>query len=150
VGKFHGKDKDEIFAELVPSFSSISHQYQSIVKFQLCGEVPDVVSGYDGKLPMFIKTLKKMTLGQLIQYGSSFEVDIEIPTFQASDAAPKVTTIRETVKVIDVPLFNHFDLKEKLYHASMTYFLYGNNEGAYMTHMICHAPDFFQVNIFFL
>ena len=54
-----------------------------------------------------------------------------------------------TMKVVDVPRFDHYDPLATAYPEFSTYFMYGDKDHAFISHIPTKNPDFQQVYSFF-
>lgn len=132
-------ERREIFAEMLPSFTSPSHQYHAIVKFR------SAQSCCSSENPLFLETQQEMVLGEFLQIKDPIDMQ-----YVATNQSGEKTVIPVQLQIVDVPRFQHFDKTRHEYYDCMKYFLYGDKDGAHMSHVISHSPDFFQVRIFLL
>lgn len=141
--------KNEVYVDYLPSFNKVSSQYQAVAKLKIADpERASKIRQYQKSLssqPLFLRSVKPSTIHKLMQKSSSETFRVELfDAFPVKGSIPCLDVDVE-VNVIDVPRFQHFDLAIKHYPKHMTYWLFGDAEGIYLSHVITKQPDFQQV-----
>ena len=123
------------FAEFLPCFEKDFRKYHAIAKFKLS-------EGFT--LPcntlVHMRITKPMTLYHLLKEDCE---EAPVLFFGADNASLGETT----VTVVDLPRFEHFETPFYAeYPKKMKYFLYGDENAAFMSHCLSgKSPDFQQV-----
>ena len=145
-------DDGFIIGDHLPVFTEEVHQYHAIAKFKILS--PDAIKKFkdkqlqlralpkDQRSPVIFGNPDPMTLPNLVlSEGRVFTIDCfaGLP----SDTNPPFMT--EKAMVVDVIRFSHFDMTQTEYPEKLPYWLFGDANGTFISHVMTKRPDMHQL-----
>ncbi|XP_060075594.1 uncharacterized protein LOC132555261 isoform X1 [Ylistrum balloti] len=147
-------DTGEIFCDFYPNeYNEKESNYQAVIKFKVDSrfkmelfelieqQVELSLNGSNAKEIIFRNNVKT-TLIDMLRTGRQRAIRMNVFVGMESET-PIMTNLPVTIS--DVPLYRYFEKVTTEYPSYMTYFLFGDENGAYMTHHISLRPDFYQL-----
>ncbi|XP_033726851.1 uncharacterized protein LOC117316408 isoform X2 [Pecten maximus] len=148
------KISGEIFCDFYPNeYNEKESNYQAVVKFkvdsrfkiellELIEQQIELSLNGSATKEIIFRNKAKTTLRDMLCNGRQTAVRMNVFVGMESDT-PIITNLPVTIS--DVPLYRYFEKVTPDHPTYMTYFLFGDENGAYMTHHISVRPDFYQL-----
>ncbi|OWF53864.1 L-tyrosine decarboxylase [Mizuhopecten yessoensis] len=148
------KDSGEIFCDFYPNeYNEKESNYQAVLKFkvdsrfklellELIEQQVELALGGSATKEIIFRNKAKTTLSDMLSSGRQRAIGMDVFVGMES-TTPVMTNLPVTIS--DVPLYRYFEKVTNDYPTYMTYFLFGDENGAYMTHHISVRPDFYQL-----
>ena len=146
-------DSGFIIGDHLPVFTEVQHQYHAVVKFQFLSK--DAIKKIQTKqkelrampksqrLPITFGNPNPMTLPSLVQ---SEGRHIEMACFVGPPSETNPPFLTNTPAIVTgIIRFSHFDMTAKDYPENLEYWLFGDDNGAYISHVMTLRPDMHQV-----
>ncbi|KAL4229059.1 hypothetical protein ACF0H5_012097 [Mactra antiquata] len=146
-------DTGDLFGDHLPMFDMNAHQYHAIAQFNVSDQYAVATIKYkyeeqsklatEKRLPIIFGNKEKSGLQNFLEDAMNEALDMDF--FVGLPSHTNTPFLTTKVKVLDIPRRNHFDMTQTDYPAKLTYFMYGKNGNAYMSHNMSMRPDVHQV-----
>jgi len=144
-----------MFLEYMPEFGNASKRYQIVATFEMPDE-DDMqrfreMQRHDRSSNFFFRFKKKMTMYNLLRVESRNADGIVADVFVGkAPSGIDQPVAHMKLRVREVFRYNHLekpslDTEDVHYPPNMTYYMYGNEKKAYMSHVMDYYPSFHQI-----
>jgi len=147
--------KDEVFAEYLPDFSLPMHYYNStvLIKFLISDDaqvirqmqLEQLSLPENHRQPIVLTNVDKAYMEEFLCKAKGISEEVECFIGYHAALKCKHAFLKTRIRVSDTLRCHRFDMTVKELPQSLSYFLYGQGDEAFLSHTITTKPDYHQV-----